>query len=255
MTTDSSQNNYRQYFFNQTVECAEYFEKWLYPSDERNKLTGSKKSIYDILYATFSDNYKRKTGKPQIIAHNCIGCNFEDSALTILYFLNSNRNCPHIAYYINLYTFLFYGHAERLAVIYQEIGYIDSNKKFDWSSFPVLQSIKYWANFFKHPKSAMLLHHPDFFIDTDPSKPNFMINEIINDKFIKTYYKGDKTNEELREKLANKNHVKIFYPDLVETTRQLCNEFSKIVDTIINNQGFIDKLEPYTTIKSDLSPI
>jgi len=254
MTKNNSQNNHRQHFLNQTIECADYFEKWFYPSDNRNKLTGNKKSVYDVLYVTFSDNYKRKTGRPEMIAHNCIGCNFDDSALSILYFLNSNKNCANIEYYLNIYTFLFYGHAERLGVIYKELGFVDGNNKFDWSSFPALQSIKYWANFFKHPKSAMLLHHPDYFIDTDPSKPNFFINEIINDKFIKTYYKCDKSNDELREKLANKNHVKIFYPDLVETTKHLCDEFSKIVDTIISNQTFIDKLEPYTTIESDLSP-
>lgn len=245
--------NHRQYFSNQTVECAEYFESWLYPTETRNKLTGNKKSIYDSLYTTFSDNYRQKTGKPEIIAHNCIGCNFDDSASNILYFLNSNKNSQHIQYYLRIYTFLFYEHAERLGVIYKELGFVDGNNKFNWSLFPALQSIKYWANFFKHPKSAMLLHHPDFFIDSDPNKPNFMINEIINDDFIKTYYKGDKSNDELRDKLANKNHVKIFYPNLIVTTKALCAEFAKIVDTIKSNQSYIDKLEPYTTIESDLN--
>lgn len=249
---DNSETEHLKYFLNQTSTIADYFENWLFPTDDRYKVTGNKKSIYSVLYDVFSDNYKQKPGNQNAIAHNCIGCNFEDSTSNILYFLKTNKNCLSTQYYLTLYTFLFYAHAERLAVIYKEIGYVNG-KDFDWQSFPVLQSIKYWANFFKHPKASMLLHHPDFFIDTDPDKPNFLVNAVIDHEFVKTFYKASADNDLLRETLANKNYVKVFYPDLIETTKALCAEFSKIIDVIKNDPTVIEKLEPYTTIKSDLS--
>jgi hypothetical protein len=240
-----------QYFLNQTVEIAEYFENWLYPNQNDTSETDYKRSTYCDLYDVFSEAYQQKSGNSETISHNCIGCNFEEGADTINFFLQTNKNCKNIQYYLNLYSFLFYAQSERLAVIYKEVGYMTEKGEFNWSSFPNLQAIKYWANFFKHPKAYMFLHHPDFYIKTDPEKPNFKINGIIDDNFVKTFYRAGADNELLRKNLANKNNVKVFYPDLVETTKLLCNEFSKIISIIISDPIIIEKLEAYTTIKND----
>ncbi len=248
---DDPEVKYLQYFFNQTVEVADYFENWLYPNQKDADI---KISTYCTLYDAFSESYQKKIGKPGIIAHNCIGCNLEESARIITFFLQTNKNCRNIQYYLTLYSLLFYTHVERLAVIYKEIGYVTNKGEFNWNNFQNLQAIKYWANFFKHPKAYMFLHHPSFFIVTDPNKPNFMINGVIDDEFVKTFYKAGANNDLLRQKLANKNHVKVFYPDLIKMTQMLCVEFSKIVEVIINDPDIITKLESYTTIESDLNP-
>ena len=146
---------------------------------------------------------------------------------------------------------LFYLQAERMAVIYSELGFIKIQRKkkvFDWCKSPELLRIKYWANFFKHPKAYMLLHHPSFFIQGDPNIPNFMVNEIIDEKFIQTFYKGDEKNLDLRDKLLNKDGVIIIFPNLVKFTKDLCREFEKLVDLIVSDEKHILQLANSTSL-------
>lgn len=245
------------YFAQQLGLSAEYFDKWLYRRDSKVfELEGKpkKQTFYNDLYDIFSKHHKAQKGKEQEIGHNCIGCNFEEGARNIELLFKYNRNTDSERYFLTLYSLLFYLQAERLAVIYKEIGYTVKGKdEFDWASFPVLQKIKYWANFFKHPKYYMLLHHPMFFIEGDPSTPNFMINGIINNDFIHKFYSGGKHNEDLRTELENKDMYIIIFPNLLEFTKQLCEEFEKIIHVIMNDKTLIEKLASYTTIKSFLS--
>jgi len=63
----------------------------------------------------------------------------------------------------------------------------------------------------------MLLHHPTYHIGSDPGKPNFMINGIIDNEFILKFYKDDKKNQEL-ESLRNVSislYVKIGYYKII----------------------------------------
>lgn len=225
-------------FFNhQTNATAEYFEKWLYPRVnphliyEENNLPVP---IYDELHDILSTSNLAK--------HNCIGCNLYHVARIINKFLQLNKCEGDLGYYLMNYTLLFYLQAERLGVIYKEIGFI-SNGKFDWSQFPVLQNIKYWANFFKHPKAFMFLHHPTFHITSYKLNPNFLFDGIIDNEFVKNYFSGEKEkkNIELSEKLSNKNW-KVFFPDLLITTKELCNEFEKIISIIKSDESIIKKL-------------
>jgi hypothetical protein len=244
----NKENDILEYFHLQISECAEYFNNWLYPKeniDEDDK--PFEKSVFCKIYDAFAD-FNSQKGLSDT-SHNCIGCNFEEGARTIDYFLQSNKGCSNIQYYLNLYSFLFYAEAERLAVIYKEIGYTNSKLDFDWERFPNLQLIKYWANFFKHPKAYMFLHHPDYHIDSDPNKPNFMITLVIDNDFVKRFYKAGAKNEELRELLVNKARVKIFFPDLIDTTKILCDEFDKIITALTTNEVIIEKLNDYTTIE------
>lgn len=245
------------FFKEQVAKCAEYFENWLYTRVSKvfeDKGEPLKQTFYCDLYDVFSEYYKSQEGKENEIAHNCIGCNFEEGASNIELFFKYNKNTDSERYFLTLYSMLFYLQAERLAVIYKELGFIVINKdEFDWSAFPILQRIKYWANFFKHPKYYMLLHHPMFFIDGDPSTPNFMINGVIDDTFIHKFYSGGKLNNDLRAELQNKDKYIIIFPNLLNLTKDLCSEFEKIVKLIASDKAIIAKLATYTTIKSDLS--
>ncbi len=248
------ERNQLQYFLKQATESADYFSKWFerYDSeilDDQN--SPLKKSLFWDIHDAFLKHNQSKTENPDTYAHNCIGCNLEEGARAINYFLQTNKECFNVQYYLNIYSFLFYAQAERLAVIYKEIGFVNGYSEFDWEKFPNLQLIKYWANFFKHPKAYMFLHHPEYYIVSDPEKPNFLITLIIDNRFVDRFYQGKKHNTELRELLENKDKVKIFFPDLVETTKTLCEEFEKIIGTITSDSDIIEKLNAYTTIETE----
>lgn len=243
-----------KFFIEQTQECADYFSKWFQCYESRildDQNVPLKKSLYCGIHDAFLKHNQTKTENSESYAHNCIGCNFEEGARAINYFLQTNKECLNVQYYLNIYSFLFYAQAERLAVIYKEIGYINGNSEFDWGQFPNLQVIKYWANFFKHPKAYMFLHHPEYYIETDPERPNLLITLVIDNKFVDKFYQGKRRNGELKLLLGNKDKVKIFFPDLVITTKTLCDEFAKIINTIILDNNIIEKLNAYTIIETD----
>lgn len=233
------------YFLNQISECSKYFNDWLY----NNQLdTAGGSSFYCRLFDLFHDYHFEKEGKT---SHNCIGCNLEEGARNIELFFKYNNEVESVKYFLTLYTLLFYLQAERLAVIYKEAGIINYDGKFDWSKFPVLQLIKYWANFFKHPKFYMLLHHPIFYLDGDPDVPNFLINGMIDDEFIHKFYKSDKQNAELKLLLGNKDNFIILFPNMLELTKSLCMEFESIIYVIEGKSELISKLSELTSLSSE----
>lgn len=249
-------DNFNQYFKQQVQQSAEYFENWFYRKESNVfKFEGKPQeiSLYYDLYDVFSKYHQNQKGKERDIAHNCIGCNFEEGARNILLFFNFNKEVNSEKYFLTMYTLLFYLQAEKLGVIYKEIGYSKNSRgkiEFDWTLFPELQRIKFWANFFKHPKSFMLLHHPLFFIEGDPYIPNFLVNGVINEQFIHKYYKGDNHNDDLRFTLENQENFIVIFPSILEFTKSLCTEFERIIHTISNDKKVIEQLAPHTTIKS-----
>jgi hypothetical protein len=231
------------YFQKQIKESLDFFEAWLYPNTYRNLTYNGvpiKKSLFIDKLAVLShinEEYK----------HNCLPCNLTDGANLILSFLVNNLNCTNIRYFTNLYSILLYQQAERLGVIYYQLDY-KTNNEFDWSQFPNLQTIKYWANFFKHPKSSLFIHHPTFHIESYPNNPNIMYDGNINSEFVKKYFSGRKFNEELKSLLLNKN-FKIFFPDLIKYTKLICTESDFLISTILSNEDNIEKLKCYSTTR------
>jgi hypothetical protein len=243
---------YFQYFNQQVIESAEYFENWFYLGKEISETKNQSKSetVYSKLIDALKENHQRRIGENYQYAHNCIGCNLEEGARNILLFFNYNKETLSTRYFLTMYTLVFYLQAERLAVIYKELGYIrKENGEFDWLEFPNLHRIYRWANFFKHPKSYMLLHHPDFFIEGDSYIPNFMVNQIIDDEFVLKYYNGKKNNVELRGKLANQESVKVIFPNLLEFTKNACCEFENIIRVITNENSHLQTLSNFTSSK------
>jgi hypothetical protein len=251
--------DYDKYFNEQIQHSESYFNKWLYTSESKiltHKGEPIKKTVYCELDDTFSNYHSSKIDNEHGIAHNCLSCNFKEGAKNIELFFEYNKNTNSRRYFLTLYSLMFYLQAERLGVIYKELGFnieYKGESKFNWTAFPKLQRIKYWANFFKHPKYYMLLHHPMFFIEGDPYTPNLIINGIIDDAFIHKFYSGGKSNKDLRAELENKNNFIIIFPNLLNLTIDLCSEFEKIVTLITNDKETIAKLATYTTIKDDLT--
>lgn len=232
------------FFKEQSTKVFEYFEEWMETIDEK-----SGKDKFSSLYKIFSE-YERRQKNDQKIYHNCIGCNLHEGSISIKLFLKNHIAYPSVRHYLMLYSLVFYIQAERIVTINDEM----SDKQNDWSEFPNLQRIKRWANFFKHPKSYMFLHHAGYHISTDPERPNFSIDGILDDDFIQKYYSGNKQNEVLHSKLANQQKHKVFFPDLLEFTKSMCTEFDHFFAKIASNQEFINRLNKYTR-ESDLNQV
>lgn len=185
--------------------------------------------------------------------HNCLGCNFADSTKTIREFLKNYEIYTNVNSTITLYILTLYLLVERMEVIFDLITVPENYKK---KHFIVFQQIRKWANFLKHPKSFVLVHHPLFEIKDHEAYDNSDLKTIIDEAFITNYYSGEKDpdkqkskNRELFEKLKNKKDVLVLYPDIFQLTKKLCYSVNKFVDLIIDNEVFIDVLSDDTTIK------
>lgn len=238
------------FFGEQTKLVSNYFEEW----HKKFKTTGDAddgRSRYCQLFDVFEERERRElpisTNKDSssITFHNCIGCNFEEGCLNILDFVKQFSGTEKTRTYLTLYTLLFYTLAERMAVIYKELGIVDNKGNFNWNQFPVLRNIKHWANFFKHPKSYMFLHHPSYFLEDDPDRPDFLIEGEVDSNFVDSFYRAGSNNQQLRNLFANKKGWKIIFPNIVELTKKLCAEVDTICDLIIIPKN-IDILRPFT---------
>lgn len=246
-----------EFFKNQTEEAADYFEKWLYDGDQSPFSADGEpitKSQFCELYDLFYSREMAKNPDSKDIHHNCVGCNLEEGARNAEYFLRTNKRCGNPGYYLSMFSLLMYVMAERVAVIYQEMGEPYSASSFSWDRFPTLQLIKYWANLFKHPKAYMFLHHPTYHIETDPEAPNTMLGQRIDAEFVRTFYRAGADNVKLRRLLTDEETATVFYPDLVEFTKELCDEFSKIKQEILKDPDAQSKLDQYTRISMEADP-
>lgn len=238
------------FFSEQTKQVSDYFEKW-HTEFKYSSKNGDMRSRYCQLYDVFEDRERRepfnennkKYNSP--LYHNCIGCNLEEGCLNILDFTQRFSGGENARTYLTIYSLLFYTLAERMGVIYEELGIITDKNKFDWTKFPVLRQIKHWANFFKHPKSYMFLHHPDYFLENDPKRPNFLIEGEINSDFVNRYYKANANNEQLRSVLTNKKDWKIIFPDIVKFTKNLCYEIDNFCEYVIRPEN-VEVLRSFT---------
>lgn len=221
------------HFREQVNESANYFEQWLYPSKNEFWKKNLNKDISNNIYQEKLECLSLDDKKSY--KHNCIPCNLNSSANIIWQFLNNHKECAQIEYFLQVYTLLFYTHVEKCAVIYVELGFVKkgTNDQFDWEQFPSFQKIKYWANFFKHPKSFMYVHHPVFYLDSHDF-PSGIMRKTINTEFVKKYFSGGKKNEELSKNVSNQD-ANVFYPNLIEFTKELCFEFEKLINLINSN--------------------
>ena len=231
------------YFSQQTVQVLEFFDKWFYSMKPLEESGFEKRARFCELFDVF---HEREGGDStwEVTHHNCLGCNFNEGCSTILDFLQRFSGSSNVCSYLSIYTLLFYSQAERLGVIYKELGFCTKNA-FDWQSFPSLSLIKHWANFFKHPKAYMYLHHPTYHIETDPGRPNFLVNGVIDSSFVKKFYRASADNEELTKQFQKGIHYKVFFPDLILLTTELCQTFNDIIPEIKKPEN-IELLRKYT---------
>ena len=125
--------------------------------------------------------------------HNCLGCNFADCTgwihnhlHTALTTDDSSLQEFYTHYLLKLYLFV-----ERAYVIFEIVGL---PQEYRGRHFDVFKRVHKWANFIKHPKSFLLVHHAQYFMDGDTAvdepfeRTKFAV--VIDQAFVSEYYAG-----------------------------------------------------------------
>ncbi len=182
--------------------------------------------------------------------HNCLGCNFADATSWI-------HNCLHTAlvtdrtslqkFYFD-YLLKLYLLVERVYVVFEIIGLPLEYRGRHFSPF---QRVHKWANFIKHPKSFLLVHHPKFFMedDKDPDEPfdRAKFGVIIDQQFVIDYYGGPDNNPKLHKLLTNRTDVAVLFPNIVTLTGEFCACIHEFIAVIRDNAVYREVLNSRTT--------
>ncbi|OMP30473.1 hypothetical protein [Mangrovimonas sp. DI 80] len=190
---------------------------------------------YNTLFCNIHNNFHK--------GHNCVACNLNESNLRIENFLIQYRNFNDIHLTFTNFILLLYLQVES---IYEYFDIIQLQESYKSKHFRVFQDVKRWANFLKHPKSFMLVHHPSWTyegrkvrIEIDSEE---LIDEIIkrtnptiDSNFVNVFYAGDKKNKELFKKLNKKEDVLICFPNPIQLIKEFTKAQKKFTEIIANN--------------------
>ena len=92
--------------------------------------------------------------------------------------------------------------------------------------YSIFGKIKRWANFDKHPKAFMFVHHPEFdFMDSGLEFKGYDLE--INQSSVDKYYASASKNSELVERVKNQDKLIVNYPNMRELTSGFCDEALK----------------------------
>lgn len=221
--------------FDNNTELKEVFEETLVKFVEFHNF--QKKGQYDTLFCNIHNNFQS--------GHNCVACNLNYSNRRIENFLFGYKLFNDINTTITNFIFLLYLQAE---CIFEYINIIQIPENYVQKNFQILFTVKRWANFLKHPKSFLLVHHPiwDF-----KKEENVFINKnkpIIDTEFVKKFYAGDSKNKELLKLLSNKEDLTVLFPNPIELIEEFCQAQKRFSDLISKNQFVRDVLNDKATI-------
>ena len=189
--------------------------------------------------------------------HNCVACNLNVNSELIIKFLLQYKEFGDVNLTFTNFILLLYLLVER----YNEyFNLLTLQESYRLRYFQVFQEIKWWANFLKHPKAFMLVHHPVFVYNTmkyNSEQDNYELIEeakkngsIIDTEFVKEYYSGDKNNPKLYQKLTKKENFLVIYPDPISLITKFVDAQKKFVATIAENEIIREILESKATIKT-----
>lgn len=182
--------------------------------------------------------------------HNCVGCNLNEQSNLLIRYLTgyphfNDLQLVSVQFHLHLYLL-----AERYLTFIELIKLHESQRG---RYFSVFQKVIYWANFLKHPKSFVLVHHPSYLIAVKDQRYDRSDFLVIDDEFVKTYYAGSVHNSKLRGKLANKQNVMVIFPNPVHLIAEFVKAQQKFVELIKQNAVFREILSDEASIRESLS--
>lgn len=203
---------------------------------------GKEESSFCLLHKNFKNG------------HNCVACNLNRQNELLFDFLESYDEFKHPYLTFNVFIWLLYLQIESIYV-YCDILKIDKGKY-----FKTFRIIKDWANFLKHPKSFMLVHHPIFgFYETDLLNESIIAfdNEVqieenefqfINTDFVKDFYKNKNSDIQLKNILKNNQKVIVVFPNPVKLITDFVSEQEKFISLINANDDYKNLLDNESTL-------
>lgn len=220
---------------NKSTDLKKVFEKTLVKFVEFHH--SGRKGTYGSLFCNIHDNFKN--------GHNCVACNLNDSNRRIENFLYGYRlfNDVHTAF--TTYILLLYLQVE---CIFEYFSIIQIPETYVLKHFQTFYTVKRWANFLKHPKAFILVHHPIWEYKNDKSVKKNEKKPIIDTEFVKKFYGGDSKNNELLKILNNQEDVIVLFPNPVELMDDFNKLQEKFADLISNNQIVREILNDKATI-------
>lgn len=198
---------------------------------------------YDTLFCNIHSNF---TG-----GHNCVACNLNSSNKLIQNFLLEYKNFHDAKLSFTNFILLLYLQVE---VCNEYFNIMSIPENYRLKHFQVFQEVKHWANFLKHPKGFMLVHHPKWTFEDRISKsfPKSKLkksNPFLDSEFIKKYYSGDKNNNELYKILIRKEDLYVEFPNPVNLITKFTKAQKKFVEIISKNEIVREMLNDKTTLE------
>lgn len=194
----------------------------------------------DTFFCSIHQNFKKE--------HNCVACNLQYTNERIINYLLSFRGFDDINTTYSIFIMLLYLQVE---CIFEYINIIRIPEAYVQKNFRCLYKIKRWANFLKHPKSFLLVHHPIWRYEEDEyDKVDKKLSTIIDNNFVDKYFKGDKLNNELYKVLAKKEFIVVLFPNPIKLIEEYCTTQKKFKDLISSNQLVRDILGDEASIKN-----
>ncbi|MEG9499643.1 hypothetical protein [Mannheimia indoligenes] len=110
----------------------------------------------------------------------------------------------------------------------------------------VVELVKSYANYYKHPKSMVThAHHPEMWIaNPDGFIITISSEDFTTQDFIKYYSNklNDRDAIEMERKLDSEG-IKVIFEDIVLLTRNLSEIIQRLLDYVMNNQTLLDYIK------------
>jgi hypothetical protein len=181
--------------------------------------------------------------------HNCIGCNLESGSLLLCDFLSDSGRLKTSEQAFTAYIWYLYLLVSKME---EYLDIMNLTTKVKSKKFGVFSKIKRWANFIKHPKAFMFVHHPTMVFEGSPDECNFLsVNKsliIIDDNFVKEHYSNGNNNTKLYKLVGNKEGVLVKYPDPLELMQEFIVSQKEFVQLICKNEIIREELDERATI-------
>ena len=178
--------------------------------------------------------------------HNCVACNLNLTNERISNFLYSYKFFGDIYTTYSIFIMLLYLQVE---CFFEYMNIVKIPEPYLLKNFRTFYKIKRWANFLKHPKSFLLVHHPEWRYEDDAFGEINPEKVIINTEFVEKFYKGDKTNTELYRTLKKKEDLIVLFPNPEKLTEQYLLAQQSFKNLISENSIVREILEDEATIK------
>lgn len=225
MIVRSTLLKYEEYSKSIVFAASELYKRSTYTASEYSNLC----EIHKI--------FQREEGET---SHSCVACNLADISDYLLRSLNNlgvitNQFDAFVSFCLPAYLLV-----ERFEEVFRIIKLPDY---YEQRHFQNLKLIRRWANFLKHPKAFLFVHHPQYYfedeVSVDASEKKYT---VIDSDFVKEHYTGDAKNTKLYSTLTNKDQVIVLFPSLLQLTEGLIDAQNHFIDIITNNKVFREVL-------------